>query len=1096
MSSSNCELYDKTGNIALDEQRQLRAKQVEVLYDQVRVGLATTVVAALILVGVFWVITPQPMLIAWFALFIFITSLHSGLIHRYQRSSDGLERTDYWLAWFIAGTAASGTTWGLTVILLVPEGSMVHLGFVALWVCGVAAGSVASLSAVKGAFLAFSLPAFIPGATYLLFTGERLETAIGGALFVYFGFLVLNALRMHQTILHSLKLQFENRQLVAYLDAEKERIEKLNDQLEQRVTQRTADLTAANAHLQEEIAERKRVEATQRQHVHYVECLQRIAETIGRSFDPDELLLNVITSIRSIFQADRAWLLYPCDPEADAWMVPVESTVAQYPGASARGGKIPNDTDSAQFCREALDTNEPLILCPMPSGIALAERFSIRSQMMMVIRPRFGQPWLLGMHQCAYAREWANEEQRLFEDIGARLGDVLGAAHLRRELQQSEERLKLALEGANDGLWDWNIATDEVYYSPRWQTMLGFQPGEVEPHLRSWKDRLHPDDKEDVLRVLTDHLKGRTPSYETEHRLRSKDGRWVWILARGKVVEWNKAGKSVRAVGTHTDITERKQAEETATSLGRILEESLNEIYIFDAETFQIIQANRGARINLEYSMDELRRLTPVDLKPNITRETFAKTLQPLRSGEKDSIQFTSIHRRKDGTLYPVEVHVQASTLGALPVFVAIILDITERTQAEEAFRRVHFELERRVQERTADLTVANQRLQAQITARKGAEERYRALYEDNPSMYFTVDAEATVLSVNRFAAVEFGYEVKDLLGQSLLNIFHEDDRKAVQQHVRICTQHLDKVFNWECRMVRQDGSILWVKELARAFQNPDGRSVILTVCEDVTERKQAKERLREHQAQLAHVARLSTMGELATSIAHEVNQPLSAIANYARGCVRILHRGTENPDALIDVMEKIGQQAERAGEVIRRTREFVRKDEPKDTEVDINDLVRGVIMLVDYELRLARLEPRLEMTERLPPILADAIQIEQVILNLVCNAIEAMEGSTGPKGKLIIRTSSPTSNIIEVAISDKGHGLPGGRADQVFDPFFTTKSNGMGMGLSISYSIVEAYGGRMWATPNPAGGATFRFTLPSVQAVQNDKMESVYERR
>ncbi len=266
----------------------------------------------------------------------------------------------------------------------------------------------------------------------------------------------------------------------------------------------------------------------------------------------------------------------------------------------------------------------------------------------------------------------------------------------------------------------------------------------------------------------------------------------------------------------------------------------------------------------------------------------------------------------------------------------------------------------------------------------------------------------------------------------------------------------------------------IWVQERTADLTEANRR-----LEHQIAERKRTEERLREHQAELAHVARLSTMGEMASSIAHEVNQPLSAIANYASGCVRKLRSGTGTADELIEVLGKTAQQAERAAKVIHRIRTFVRKEAPKHTWTDLNDLVQEVMTLIEFDLQRAELDVRLELGEQLPLVLVDAIQIEQVILNLVRNAIEAMEDNTAAKGQLIIQTSTPKSDAVEAAISDTGHGLPIGSADQLLEPFFTTKSKGMGMGLSISHSIIEAYGGRLWATPNPQGGATFRFTLP-----------------
>ena len=226
---------------------RLRARQIEVLYDQTPVALAASIAAALVLIGLFWTVTPEPVLLTWFALLLLVTALRSALVYRYRRSPDKQERAKYWLIWFIAGSLTSALLWDTTIILFPPQGDIVHAGLAVLWVCGLTAGSVAALSSVKGVFFAFAIPALVPAAIYLLFSGGRMEATIGGALLLFLGFIALNALKTYRTVKQSLQLEFENSELVAHLDAEKGRIEKLNEQLEKRVAERTDELVAANA---------------------------------------------------------------------------------------------------------------------------------------------------------------------------------------------------------------------------------------------------------------------------------------------------------------------------------------------------------------------------------------------------------------------------------------------------------------------------------------------------------------------------------------------------------------------------------------------------------------------------------------------------------------------------------------------------------------------------------------------------------------------------------------------------------------------------------------------------------------------------------
>ncbi|HSP96684.1 MAG TPA: ATP-binding protein [Candidatus Dormibacteraeota bacterium] len=262
-----------------------------------------------------------------------------------------------------------------------------------------------------------------------------------------------------------------------------------------------------------------------------------------------------------------------------------------------------------------------------------------------------------------------------------------------------------------------------------------------------------------------------------------------------------------------------------------------------------------------------------------------------------------------------------------------------------------------------------------------------------------------------------------------------------------------------------------------------DGAVVGATIfSSDITAPKRAEEQARQHQADLAHVLRIGTMGEMAAGLAHEINQPLGAIANYALGAVRRLRAGDAvDHAALLEVAEHIGAEALRAGEIIRRLRGLLRKEEPQPQPVDLNEVARASARVVEGEALRQGVDLDLELAATLPPVLGDPIQLEQVLLNLLLNGIEASAATANESRRVVVRTGAGAGDV-EVAVSDHGVGLPPPPAD-VFAPFFTTKPRGLGMGLSISRSIVELHGGHLAATRNPDRGSTFRLTLPSEPA-------------
>ena len=248
----------------------------------------------------------------------------------------------------------------------------------------------------------------------------------------------------------------------------------------------------------------------------------------------------------------------------------------------------------------------------------------------------------------------------------------------------------------------------------------------------------------------------------------------------------------------------------------------------------------------------------------------------------------------------------------------------------------------------------------------------------------------------------------------------------------------------------------------------------------EMRERQRAEEELQKSQAELAHVTRVMTLGELMASLAHEVNQPLAAVLTNAQACLRWLALDAPRPDEARAAVERIVRDSNRASEVIQRIRALVKKSEPQMVTLDINDVIREAISLEQREMLNQRVSLRTELASALPPVLGDRVQLQQVVINLVMNALEAMAPVTDRPRDMLIRSQRDDSNEVLVAVRDSGTGIDSENSERVFNAFFTTKPTGMGMGLSISRSIIAAHGGRLWVSPNAEHGATFQFTLPS----------------
>jgi len=307
----------------------------------------------------------------------------------------------------------------------------------------------------------------------------------------------------------------------------------------------------------------------------------------------------------------------------------------------------------------------------------------------------------------------------------------------------------------------------------------------------------------------------------------------------------------------------------------------------------------------------------------------------------------------------------------------------------------------------------------------------------------------------------------------------HPEDAAFVKRAVEMATQEA-KDFQFEHRLLMPDGSVKYINVVAHAGTDNAGRLEFVGAVMDITGRKQAEDSLHTAQANLARIARLTTMGELAATIAHEVNQPLAGVVNNANACLRWLGRESPDLDEARDAIRRILRDGNRGSEVIARIR-AVLKQEPSPKEyLDINEVVLETIALTGVYLQGASLQT--DLSRALPGVFADRIQLQQVLLNLLVNAMDAMKTVADRPRILSIKTADHEDNSILVAIQDSGIGLDQKQTEQLFEVFYTTKPQGMGMGLAISRSIIEGHGGRLWAEANNGPGATFKFTLPKVE--------------
>jgi PAS domain S-box-containing protein len=372
-----------------------------------------------------------------------------------------------------------------------------------------------------------------------------------------------------------------------------------------------------------------------------------------------------------------------------------------------------------------------------------------------------------------------------------------------------------------------------------------------------------------------------------------------------------------------------------------------------------------------------------------------------------------------------------------------------------------------------AAISLENARLYNDLRER---EARIRRLVDANIIGIVIWDFQGRIIETNQAFLDIVGYAREDLASLRWTELTPAewrdvDDQAFAELKATGTVQPREKEY------FRKDGSRVPVLVARAIFEwnRDEGVAFVL----DLTERKHVEGALRDAQANLAHVVRITTLGELAASIAHEVNQPLAAVVANAEAGLRWLDRGTPDLAAAHRSLEWIIDDGNRAGQVIRRVRALANKTEIEKVPLDVNEVVREVIALERGELIGHQVSVRTELAPALPMILGDRVQLQQVIINLVMNGIEAMQSVTDRPRELLIRSRQDEKQLVIVSITDCGVGISAENADRLFNAFFTTKSSGMGMGLSICRSIMEAHGGRLWATANIPHGATFQFTLP-----------------
>lgn len=629
-------------------------------------------------------------------------------------------------------------------------------------------------------------------------------------------------------------------------------------------------------------------------------------------------------------------------------------------------------------------------------------------------------------------------------------------------LRQSEAYLAQAQELSHTGSFGLSIATGEAIWSRETFRIFECDPA-TKPTLNFVFQRIHPEDRDTVRRTL-DRAYRLAEDFDHEYRLLMPDGSLKYLHSVARAVR-HEAGR-IEFVGAVTDVTIAKEAEQRLRR---------SEAYLAEAQ--RLSHTSSWAwdvhRQEFAYRSTELYRLfgfepDQIDVparafQQRILPEDFRRVIEMEREAvrQKQPFQIDFRIARPDGSIRRVhsEGHPVVGRDGEVMEIIGTHVDVTEQFAAKDALHKAFDEL-------------------------KASEQRFRDYAETASDWFWETGPDHRLTRISEHADTS-GAAPTALLGLARWDIppDAEFEPEKWEQHRAALDAHVpfrDLVY----RSKDHNGSPIYVRTSGKPLHDASGNFLgYRGVSSDVTAAirvEQAEEALRKAQGELAHVTRVTTLGELTASIAHEITQPLAAVISNADACISWLDREPADLKAARRSAEWIIEDANRASEVIRRIRALAKKTEIEVIPLDINQVVRETVALVRRELAIHAVSVRMELASDLPRICGDRIQLQQVLINLVMNGIEAMQANVDRARELAIRSNrTEDGERLLLTVTDRGVGLGKDVKDRIFTPFFTTKSGGLGMGLSICRSIIEAHAGRLSAFQNEGSGATFQIALP-----------------
>jgi PAS domain S-box-containing protein len=829
----------------------------------------------------------------------------------------------------------------------------------------------------------------------------------------------------------------------------KAEIKRLNEELEQRVVERTRELTAVNTELTKEVLQRQRAEKALLRTESYLAEAQRASRT--GSFGWKVLSGDIIWS-------DETFRILELDPTNKPT---VEFILRR---------THPEDRDFVQRTLEKVARDrEP---------VDVEHRLLMSDGSVKYVRV-VGHPS-------------TNHESGDFEFVGA-VTDITGQKRVEEALRRSEGYLAQAQRLTQSGSWAWNLQTDARFWSQETFRIFGYDPGKSTPTWSDIFERTHPEDREAIEQQA---------KLETS---RKEDSEFDWriILPGGRIKHlhsishpvMDELGQIIEIVGTLMDVTERKRAEALRDGESRILEMIARDAPLEEIleRLVRVVEAQFAGMFCSVLLLDNDEQHVRHGAAPSLPK-SFVAAIDGLTIGPQEGSCGTAMYRKEAVVVTDIlqdplwhQYRDLAESHGLRSCWSTPILAHSGKVLGSFAMYNSEPRSPGPAEARALEMAT---HLAGIAIERKLTHERLQ-----RSEAYL---AEAQRLShtgswaFNAKGPVYWSEETFRIWGldpqqglpdrEIVLQRIHPEDRDKVLEHVLKAVRDKQD-YAAEFRIVLPDGTIKYIQGLGHpVFSSTGDLLEVVGTQFDVTERKRAeqeRERLRQLQTDLAHINRVTTMGELTASLAHEIKQPMTAALTDARTCLRWLRRDEPDLSEAREAASRLVTDVSRAAEIISRISLLFKKAAPQRELVDVNDLIREMIVLLRNEAARYSISIRSDLADDLPKVIADRIQLQQVFMNLMLNGIEAMR-DIGTGSELTVISQRSEGSQVLISVADAGVGLPPEIAGNVFDAFYTTKPQGTGMGLPISRSIVESHGGRLWTIPNSGRGAVFQFTLPN----------------